>query len=221
MMGNMTPGTGMNMTTDMAPNCEKNQLGLGNHIMWGVGVSAQVSVDQGFFVTTELIGSFNVGTEQPTQSPLFWTIGVRRAKANATYFSAAYGIGLNDASPSHTVLVALGLVWETVPPPKKKDPPTVKVDINVTGLPSGATVSVAGNKDKSDAVVSGPPGGPTPKPGASKGDKGGSDSAKPMPPKYSTTADVDLPEGLVPEEASKGDKGGDKGGKGGGKGGKE
>ena len=197
--------------------------------MYGVGFSGLVSTDQGFYLTTELIGSFTVGTEQPTKSPLFWTVGIRRAKANATYFSAAYGLGLTDASPSHTVIVGLGLVWETTPPPKKKDPPTVKVDINVTGLPGGAQVTVGGKK--TDAKTSGPPGGPSGKPGEGKpgegkpgeGKPGGDKPAKPggegKPPKGETikaTAEVDVPDGLVPAEASKGDK--DKGKGGGGKG---
>lgn len=220
-MGNMTPGTGVNMEAAMAPNCEQRQLGLGNHIMWGVGVSGLVSTDQGFYLTTELIGSFTVGTEQPTKSPLFWTVGIRRSKPNATYFSAAYGLGLTDASPSHTVIVGLGLVWETTPPPKKKDPPTVKVDINVTGLPAGASVTVGGKKG--DAKTSGPPGGPTDKPkgdkpgGPPKGDKPAGDKpagdkpkgeGKPKGESFKATAEVDVPDGLVPAEAAKGDKGG-------------
>lgn len=227
MMGNTTPGTGMNLDPNMLPNCEQRQLGLGNHIMWGVGVSGLVSADQGFYLTTELIGSFTVGTEQPTKSPLFWTVGVRRSRPNATYFSAAYGLGLTDASPSHTVIVGLGLVWETAPPPKKKEPPTVKVDINVTGLPAGASVTVGGKdaKGKGDAKTSGPPGGPTDKPkgdkpgGPPKGDKPGGDKPKGDKPKsesYKATAEVEVPEGLVPAEAAKGDKGGPP--KGGGKG---
>jgi len=233
-----------------------NQLGIGNQILWGLGVSGKISAEHGFYIATELIGSFDVGTALASQSPLFWDIGIRRSKANATYFSAAYGIGLNSASPRHTVLVGIGWIWETVPPAKKKDPPTVKVDISLSGLPAGANVSV-GSKDriKTETVGVGPPpkggpggpggpgaagapdgtgapgapgaapggaGGPGGKSGGGKGGGGGGDGKPPKADVYKTSTEVTVPDGLVPDDASKGGGGGGGGGgKGGGKGGKE
>ena len=227
MMGTTMPGTGMNMTTNNTPVCEQRVLGLGNHIMWGVGASGALSPDNGLYITTELIGSFSVGSELATNSPLFWTVGLRRAKANKTFFTAAYGYGLTDSSPGHTVLVALGLVWETEPPAKKKEPPTVKVDINVSGLGAGAAVSVGG-KDGAKSALPGKgdkgeggkgdkgEGGKGDKGEGGKGDKGEGGDKPPAPPKppkmepYKVSTEVDLPEGLVPDEAKKGDSKGKK-----------
>ncbi len=218
MMGTTMPGTGMNMTTSNTPVCEQRVLGLGNHIMWGVGASGALSPDNGLYITTELIGSFSVGSELATNSPLFWTVGLRRAKANKTFFTAAYGYGLTDSSPGHTVLVALGLVWETEPPAKKKEPPTVKVDINVSGLAPGAAVSVGG-KDGAKSATPGKPDkgeagkGDPAKGDAAKGEGGDKPPAPPKPPKmepYKVSTEVDLPEGLVPDEAKKGDSKGKK-----------
>lgn len=219
MMGTTTPGTGMNMTaTTATPACEQRVLGLGNHIMWGIGASGALSPANGLYITTELIGSFSVGSELATNSPLFWTVGLRRAKANKTFFTAAYGYGLTDASPGHTVLVALGLVWETEPPAKKKAPPTVKVEINVSGLPGGANVSVGGKDGAKSAKPVKKEGDEKPagdKPAGDKpaGEGGDKPPAPPKPPKmtpYSATTEVDLPEGLVPEEAKKADSKGKK-----------
>ena len=89
-MTNTTPGTGTMMDVP-APACEKRSLGLGNHFLYGAGISANVSSDQGIYLTTELLGSVSIGLEE-TRTPQFWDIGIRRAKANATFFSAAYGI---------------------------------------------------------------------------------------------------------------------------------
>ena len=219
-MGTTMPGTGMNMTTATnTPVCEQRVLGLGNHIMWGVGASGALSPDNGLYITTELVGSFSVGSELATNTPLFWTVGLRRAKANKTFFSAAYGYGLTDSSPGHTVLVALGLVWETEPPAKKKEAPTVKVEINVAGLPGGANVSVGG-KDGAKSAKPVKKEGDKPEGDKPAGDKPAGDKpageAAPPPPKppkpatYSATTEVDLPEGLVPEEAKKGDSKGKK-----------
>lgn len=215
MMGTMTPGTGMNMMTTSAPACEQRVLGLGNHIMWGVGASGALSPDNGLYITTELIGSFSVGSELATNSPLFWTVGLRRAKANKTFFTAAYGYGLTDSSPGHTVIASLGLVWETEPPAKKKDPPTVKVDINVSGLPSGANISVGGKDGAKTAQPAKKEGGDKPAGDKPAGDAPASDQPPPppKPPKttpYNATTEVDLPEGLVPDEAKKGDSKGKK-----------
>lgn len=214
MMGTTMPSTGMNMMNSNTPVCEQRVLGLGNHIMWGVGASGNLSPDNGLYITTELIGSFSVGSELATNSPLFWTVGLRRAKANKTFFTAAYGYGLTDSSPGHTVLVSLGLVWETEPPAKKKEPPTVKVDINVSGLAPGAAVSVGG-KDGAKSALPAKPEKPADggKGDPAKGAGGDKPPAPPKPPKmepYKVSTEVDLPEGLVPDEAKKGDSKGKK-----------
>lgn len=199
-------------------SCEKRQLGLGNHLLYGVGISANLSKDQGLYATTELLGSFPI-TELATKVPLFWTIGLRRAKANSTFFSAMYGYGLTDASPGHQVLISLGLVWETKPPEKKKEAPTVKVEINLTGLPTGANVTAAGKGDPKSATAGGPKkeGGA---PGGEKKEGGGAPApAKEGAPKKESKpvtleTEVELPEGLVPEEGKgKAPGGGEKKGK--------
>lgn len=219
---------GMPSTTGMTgPVCEERTLGLGNHLIWGVGVSGLLSPDNGFYLTTELLGSVSVGSSVETNTPLFWTAGFRRSKANATYFSAAYGYGITDASPGHTVYVAIGLVWENTPPKKEKKEdktPTIKIDLNLSGLPQGASATVGGKDGAKASVKPGKPaegGGDAPKP-AEGGEGGGGGEAKPAksagPAKQaapvSTSIDVSVPEGLVPAEASKDkDKGGGKGDK--------
>jgi hypothetical protein len=113
------------------------------------------------------------------------------------------------------VIASLGLVWETEPPAKKKDPPTVKVDINVSGLPSGANISVGGKDGAKTAQPAKKEGGDKPAGDKPAGDAPASDQPPPppKPPKttpYNATTEVDLPEGLVPEEAKKGDSKGKK-----------
>lgn len=205
-MGNMTPGTGMNMET-VLPDCQKDVLGLGNHVLYGFGVSAALSFDQGLYLTTELLGSFSVGTEQQTKTPLFWDIGLRRSKANKTFFSASYGLGLTEGSPSHTVLVSLGIVWETKPPAKDKPVPTIRIELDTKNLAPGTTVKASTNKEGVDPVVIEKPAGGPKKPGApgSPEDKPG--DKKPAGPPPPTTVELEIPLGLVPDEGPK-DKGG-------------
>lgn len=206
---NNEPGTGMMMpmmtgTTE----CEKRALGLGDHFIYGFGVSGLVSSDQGLYITTELIGSVSVGIDQETRTPLFWDIGIRRARANATYFSAAYGIGLTSGSPSHTVLVSLGLVWESKPPPPPPKPggggPTLKLDINITGLPPGSAANVGG-KDIKVPAAGAPAGGAAPaaKPAGPAGagapaPAGGGSASAPKP--VSGTMEIPVPDGLIPAD---------------------
>jgi uncharacterized low-complexity protein len=209
----------------MEVNCEKRVLGLGNHILFGAGVSGAVSPDTGLFVTTELLGSVSFLQDAPTQVPLFWTIGIRRAKSNATYFSAAYGKGLTAGSPEHMAIFSLGYVWENRPPPPKKES-TLNINLNITGtgLPAGSTVQVSG-KDTGQVKVlgkgegkpgEGKPGEGKPgegKPGEGKpAGEGGAPPkpAKPTPVKTEASAQIDVPEGLVPAEAKGGGGGGKK-----------
>jgi hypothetical protein len=119
---------------------------------------------------------------------------------------------LTDSSPGHTVLVSLGLVWETEPPPKKKEAPTVKVDINVSGLPTGAAVSVGGKDGAKSAQPAKKEGGDKPAGDKPAGEGGDKPPPPPKPPKaeYKATTELDLPEGLVPDEAKKGDSKGKK-----------
>lgn len=210
--GNTTPGTGMMMpgmtgTTE----CETRALGLGDHFIYGVGVSALLSRDQSLYVTSELIGSVSLGTAEETRTPLFWDIGIRRARANATFFSAAYGLGLTTGSPSHTVLVSLGLVWETKPPPppaaKPGAGPTLKLDINITGLPPGSSAQVGGKDIKVPPAAS-PAAGGAPKPAAPAG---AAPAAPPAPKPVTGTMELAIPDGLIPAAA-----GGSSGGGGGG-----
>lgn len=217
---NNQPGTGMMMpmmagTTE----CEKRALGLGDHFIYGFGVSGLVSSDQGLYVTTELIGSVSVGIDQETRSPLFWDIGIRRARANATYFSAAYGIGLTSGSPSHTVLVSLGLVWETKPPPPPPKPagsgPTLKLDINISGLPPGSSANVGGKDIKVPPAGGAAAGGAAAggaAAGAPKPASPGGDGSAPAPKPVSATMDLPVPEGLIPTDSGGGAAAGGAGG---------
>lgn len=204
----------------MELNCEKRALGLGNHILFGAGISGAVSPDTGLYITTELVGSASFLQDAPTQVPLFWDIGIRRAKANGTYFSAAYGKGLTAGSPEHMAIFSLGYVWENRPPEKKKES-TLNINLNITGtgLPAGSNVQVTG-KDAGDVKVIGKgegKGDGKGKGGEGKGGEGGGEGkpggeakpAKPVPVKTEASAQIDVPEGLVPAEA-KGGGGGKK-----------
>lgn len=218
--GNTTPGTGMMMPMmSGTTECETRALGLGDHFLYGLGVSALLSRDQSLFVTSELIGSVSVGIGEETRTPLFWDVGIRRARPNGTFFSAAYGIGLTTGSPSHTVLVSLGLVWEAkdAPPPAKAGGPggpTLKLDINITGLPPGSSANVGGKDIKvpppAGSPAAGGPSGSAPKPAgaapASPGDK-------PPPPKPITgSMELAIPEGLIPAASGPPSGGGSAGG---------
>jgi hypothetical protein len=192
----------MNMMSNgmPAPDCVKPGLGLGDHVIYGVGVSFKLSDEQKLYATTELLGSVSIGTDLETRAPLFWDIGIRRALANATYFAAAYGIGLTTGSPSHTVLATLGLVWETKPPPpadKKPTGPTIKVDLNITGLPQGTGVAVGGKEVRPPA----PPVAPPPSTPSTSSTPG--KPAKPPPTEsVSASAEIAVPDGLVPADSS-------------------
>lgn len=206
-----TPGTGATTDPNAMP-CTKLALGLGNHILYGVGASMAISQDNGLYINTELVGTFALGSTDETRAPLFWDIGLRRSKSNGTYFSVAYGIGLTAGSPSHTVIAGLGLNWESKPPDKKKDGPAIRVDINLSGLPSGASAMIPS--------VDGPGipiGGPAPGSDKGGGDKGGGDKGKagrggdkggggggggaPKTTKASASSgsvDIPVPDGLIP-----------------------
>jgi hypothetical protein len=202
-MTNTMPGTGMMMDVP-APACEKRSLGLGNHFLYGAGVSANVSADQGIYLTTELLGSVSIGLEE-TRTPLFWDIGIRRAKANSTFFTAAYGIGLNSSSPSHTFMVSLGLIWENKPPEKKKEPEKTKLEINLTV--NGQITAVAAptvGKDGSVKVEAKPV-------DASKPPEAPKSPEAPKP--QVITTEVDIPDGLVPKAEAKGEGKSEKKGK--------
>ena len=197
-----TPGTGATMDTP----CTKLALGLGNHLLYGVGASMAISTDNGLYLSTELIGSFALGSTDETRAPLFWDVGLRRSKSNGTYFSVAYGIGLTTGSPSHTVIAGLGLNWESKPPDKKKDGPAIRVDINLSGLPSGAS-AVIPSVDGPGIPISGPA------PGSGGGEKGGGKPAGgegggAAPPAAksagaSGSVDIPVPDGLIPPSDSK------------------
>jgi hypothetical protein len=205
-----TPGTGTTADPNAVP-CTKLALGLGNHLLYGVGASMAISTDNGLYLTTELIGSFALGSTDETRAPLFWDVGLRRSKSNGTYFSVAYGIGLTTGSPSHTVIAGLGLNWESRPPDKKKDGPAIRVDINLSGLPSGASAMIP-SVDGPGIPISGPAPGGDAKGGG--GDKGG---AKPAggggggggTPTVKTNAqtgsvNIPVPDGLIPPADKKG-----------------
>ncbi len=199
-------------TTTTNSNCESRALGLGQHFIYGAGVSGLISEDQGLYLTTELLGSVSVGIADPTRTPLFWDIGIRRSRANATFFAASYGIGLTSGSPSHTVMVSLGLIWESKPPPdpKKKENPTLKVEINLTGLPPGVGAQIGKGGKGAPPPADGAPA----KPAADK--PHGEGAPPPPPPKAPTTtisAEIDVPEGLVPAGGGEKPAGGGGGGK--------
>lgn len=203
-----TPGTGTTMDTTTTP-CTKLALGLGNHLLYGVGASMAVSTDNGLYLTTELIGSFALGSTEATRAPLFWDVGLRRSKSNGTYFSVAYGIGLTAGSPSHTVIAGLGLNWESKPPEKKKDGPAIRVDINLSGLPSGAS-AVIPSVDGPGIPISGPAPGSDVKGGGGKpaaGGGGGGGGSAPAPTVKTSGAsgavDIPVPDGLIPSGDSK------------------
>jgi hypothetical protein len=205
-MGMTMTAAGMGMAAMSATDCEKRALGLGDHFIYGLGVSGKISDEQRLYVTTELLGSVSLGTGDATRTPLFWDIGIRRALANATYFAASYGIGLTSGSPSHTVLVSLGLVWETKPPPPPAAKggaggPTIKLDINITGLPPNSGATVGGKEIKT------PPPAPPPAAGAPK-----PATDKPPPPKSATiSTEIDVPAGLVPADSKPAGGGGGSG----------
>jgi hypothetical protein len=214
----------MDPMNGMPLGCEKRGLGLGNHILFGAGASGAVSPDAGLYITTELLGSVSFVKDQPTQIPLFWDIGLRRAKANGTYFAIAYGKGLTAGSPEHMVIASLGYVWENKPPEKKKEA-TLNINLNITGtgLPQGSSVQVSGKETGAVKVLApggkgeGKGGGGEGKggaPGAAPGGEGKGGGApggapggeakpapKPGPVKTEASATIDVPEGLVPAEA--------------------
>jgi len=197
-----TPGTGTTMDPNAAP-CTKLALGLGNHLLYGVGASMAVSTDNGLYLNTELVGSFALGSTEETRAPLFWDIGLRRSKSNGTYFSVAYGIGLTAGSPSHTVIAGLGLNWESKPPDKKKDGPAIRVDINLSGLPSGAS-AVIPSVDGPGIPISGPaPGGDAKGGGKPAGGGGGGAPTQVKPSANASSVDVPVPDGLIPPAEGK------------------
>jgi len=205
-----TPGTGATADPNATP-CTKLALGLGNHILYGAGISMAISQDNGLYINTELIGSFALGSTDETRAPLFWDIGLRRSKSNGTYFSVAYGIGLTAGSPSHTVIAGLGLNWESKPPDKKKDGPAIKIDINLSGLPSGASAMIPSVDGPGIPIGGAAPGGDK-----GGGDKGGgkpggggdkpSGGGEPKSVKASASSgsvDIPVPDGLIPKEDKK------------------
>jgi hypothetical protein len=110
--------------------------GLGNHLFWGVGANINVAPDIGMRVVTELVGSFSY-TNQEGRSPLFWNVGIMRAKGNKWVFGAMYGLGLTPGSPGHTIVATLGYAWEhKEDAPEKK--PELKVDVTVQMQPMPA-----------------------------------------------------------------------------------
>lgn len=141
------------------PGCT---AGFGNHLFWGLGVSATISTDVGLFITGELMGSFSFTNENAqARAPVFAAIGLRRMAANKLTFGVAYGSGLNEGSPNHTVLVSVGYAIEHEEE-KKKSPPTIKVihewaeqPIAPNALPPGATAPAT-------TPVQGQPAGPLP-----------------------------------------------------------
>ncbi|HMU37627.1 MAG TPA: hypothetical protein PKE31_01315 [Pseudomonadota bacterium] len=207
-----TPGTGSTVDPNTQP-CTKLALGLGNHILYGAGISMAISQDNGLYINTELLGSFSLGLNEETRAPLFWDVGLRRSKSNGTYFAVAYGIGLTSGSPSHTVIAGLGLNWESKPPDKKKEGPSIRVDINLTGLPSGASAmipSVDGPGIPIGGSVSsaGPDKGsgkPGDKPAAGGGapSSGGGAAKTTQTTPTTTSADVPVPDGLIPPAPKK------------------
>lgn len=197
-------GSGATVDPNTKP-CTTLALGLGNHILYGAGISMAISQGNGLYINTEILGSFSVGTGQETRAPMFWDIGLRRAKSNGTFFAVAYGIGLTTGSPSHTVIAGLGLNWESKPPDKKKDAPGIRVDINITGMPSGATATIP-SVDGPGIPLGGPiPDKPAAKPGAAPPAPGGG-GGEPKVQKSSPTSssvDIPVPEGLVPPPPAK------------------
>lgn len=107
------------------------------------------------------------------------------------------------------MIAGLGLNWESKPPEKKKDGPAIRVDINLSGLPSGAS-AVIPSVDGPGIPISGPAPGSDVKGGGGKpaaGGGGGGGGSAPAPTVKTSGAsgavDIPVPDGLIPSGDSK------------------
>lgn len=194
MMGGM-PNNNPNMM-DCPFDATAAVSGLGQHLFWGVGANINVAPDIGMRVVTELVGSFSY-TNQEGRSPLFWNVGIMRAKGNKWVFGAMYGLGLTQGSPGHTIVATLGYAWEhKEDAPEKK--PELKVDVTVQMQPMPLP---PGTAPPAPAPAPAPPPQTLPQQGAAPAPRPAAPPPTPVaPPPTTQSIDIEVPKDWWPKD---------------------